>query len=193
MSAASHQTLPFAIKSGSTHLSLAIDAFICLFRAWAVKLGKDLSKIHLPPVAKVVRLSSRSLEFAVTLTDMMVTHGARWTGRKCFFRTFILACLLRKRGVPVAVNVGLCDLKGGRRGRRMDGHCWLTLNGEPCLEEVDRRNQYPHFLAEGLNGVRYWAGFQPVGETGSPVAAGCSETRTVAAESISRPISAGAR
>jgi len=60
--------------------------------------------------------------------------------------------------VPVSMNVGLCGLNGNRNGRSIDGHCWLTLNDRPYLEDVDRQSQYPHFLATGTNGIRYWIG-----------------------------------
>ena len=152
--------------SKSECLFVSLEVFFCLFRAWAVKLGKDMSRVKMPPVGQTGRLSSRGLAFAVSFTEVVVTHGARWTGRKCFFRAFILSHILRKRGVPVFLNVGICGFNGNQSGKGIDGHCWLTLNGSPYLEYAGWQGQYPHFLADGFNGIRYWMGtvessFQP--------------------------------
>lgn len=140
---------------------VAIEVLWGLFQAWVIKLGNDMSRVKLPPLGNMARLSAQELAFATKFADTAVTHGARWTGRKCFFRAFILACLLRRRGVPVALNVGLCSLHQSHKGKRIDGHCWLTLNDNPYLENATMLDHYPHFLATGLNGVRYWLGFQP--------------------------------
>jgi hypothetical protein len=168
MSPVSEHIIEFRRISRSECLFVLFEVFFCLFRAWIVKLGKDMSRVKLPPVgqSQMGHLTSRGLAFAVSFTDVVVTHGARWTGRKCFFRAFILAHVLRKRGVPVFMNVGICGLNGHQNGKDIDGHCWLTLNDSPYLEEAGWRGQYPHFLADGLNGIRYWmgtaeSGFQP--------------------------------
>jgi hypothetical protein len=152
------QTIEFRELSRSQYLFVTFEVLYCLFRAWVIKLGKDMSRVNLPPVGQNSRLSSRGLAFTLNITDAVVIHGARWTGRKCFFRTFILAHVLRRRGVPVSMNVGLCGLNGNRNGGSINGHCWLTLNDKPYLEDVDWRGQYPHLLATGLNGIRYWIG-----------------------------------
>jgi hypothetical protein len=47
---------------------------------------------------------------------------------------------LRRAGLNVELRFGL-DPVDGQHGEA-DGHCWLTLNGEPFLEQRDPRSRF---------------------------------------------------
>ena len=158
MSPASENAIERRIATRNNLFFLSFEVCHCLVRAWLIKIGNGLAKVNLPPVGNLPPLSARGFAFALGLSEAAVIHGARWTGRKCFFRAFILAHILRRRGLPVSLNVGLCGLNGRQNGRTIDGHCWLTLDDRPYLEDGDWREKYPDFLATGQNGIRYWIG-----------------------------------
>jgi hypothetical protein len=48
-----------------------------------------------------------------------------------------LLYVLRRRGHDVSLTFGIGDVGG-----RVEGHCWLTRNGEPFLERTDPRTAF---------------------------------------------------
>ena len=130
-------------------------ALRALAHAWLIKIGKTMRKVKLPSAPGEVRLSEADLSFVIGCTDFLVKLGAKRTGRKCFFRAFIAASVLRKWGVPVTMNIGLRPLPALRKA---SGHCWLTLDGIPFAETGDPHREYPFAIGQGENGVRYWFG-----------------------------------
>lgn len=57
----------------------------------------------------------------------------------CLTRGLTLYRFLRRAGADVALHFGLTRAPGGVAG---DGHCWLTLSGEPLAEKRDPRPLY---------------------------------------------------
>lgn len=136
-------------------LVIAFQATIGLAQAWIIKSRKTMANIRLAPPSNSSCLTDPDISFVLGCSDFLVKLGARRTGRKCFFRSFIMASVLRKWGLPVIMNVGLRGLRGARR---TDGHCWLTLDGKPFGETDNPNRDYPVQLDQGINGVQYWLG-----------------------------------
>ena len=148
-------------------LTLALQIIESLILAWVIKSGRRMARVKLPATPADRSLSERDLLFLINGVDLAVRFGTPWTARKCFFRAFIIASILRKRGQPVEMNVGLSGLHGPLAGKRVDGHCWLTIDNRPFVEPRDPHDEYPDFLGIAPNGVRYWLG---LGQT-TPAAA----------------------
>lgn len=141
-------------------LRLAARALLDLGMAWRLKLGKRVDRVRLPAVREPGRLGVRDVAFAVRWTDRLVALGTSRTGRKCFFRSYVLGSALRRWGVPVVLNVGL--RRGPGAGRAV-GHCWLSLGDELFAEPRSTAEEYPCLLGAG-DEIRYWTGR---GRTGS--------------------------
>jgi hypothetical protein len=139
-------------------LALGVQIFENLIRAWMVKATKKMARVHLPPVQADRQLSKRNLLFVINCADIAVRFGTPRTGRKCFFRAFIMGSVLRKQGMPVTMNVGLCGFGDFPGEQCVDGHCWLTHDDHPFAESRDPREDYPDFVGIAPNGVRYWLG-----------------------------------
>jgi len=77
-----------------------------------------------------------------------------WRRGKCFIRSRALATVLRHRGIPVVLNIGLPS----DPERNPLGHCWLSLGGDLVLEANDPRPKFPISLDCSADGaVHYWA------------------------------------
>lgn len=138
------------------HFHLSIQAFIALLQAWNIKIRRKMSNVQFPPPSnKLNALSINDIDYLTKCTDYLVYYGAIRTGRKCFFRAYILGSVLRKWGLPVVMNVGLYDLVGGCKRH---GHCWLTLNGHILAESSTKVVIYKTKLGSGGNGICYWYG-----------------------------------
>ncbi len=93
----------------------------------------------------------------VRLADSIVYPLTRRGGHYCFYRSVILATLLREQGVPVLVNMGGRNLTSAR----MKAHSWLTLDGRLFHERTDREETTRYCFDMGQNAdgtVRYWIG-----------------------------------
>lgn len=80
-----------------------------------------------------------------------------WFNRHlCFYRSFTLASMLRKRGIPAVMNVGG---RGLGLNEAKKAHCWLTLDDKLFHEQENALELYP--LEMGYNqdrSIRYWIG-----------------------------------
>ena len=138
---------------------VAFGAWKFLLHAWFIKTRSSLSGMALPLLSgRVGGISGKRLSCLVERTDQTVRWGARCTGRKCFFRAYILGALLRQQGVPAVMNVGLREPGPGESGRRVDGHCWVSVAGMVLAECRQPELTYPVFLGESRHGIRYWSG-----------------------------------
>ena len=137
------------------HIIICVQVFTGLIQSWIIKIRKDMRYVQLPSVEVPTQLRDEDVDFVVWCADIMVKIGAIWTGRKCFFRSYIIASVLRSWKIPVIINVGLCNLKVIDKTK---GHCWLTLDGKPFKEIEDLKRKYPQKLGCSSNGVCYWVG-----------------------------------
>jgi hypothetical protein len=137
-------------------LLAAVHVFCALGSAWLLKVRGRISSVSLPDTRCGRCLSEGEVSLVLRLAEWVVRIGTLRTGRKCFFRSFVLGCVLRKHGIPADLNVGLRGLVGSDSRGRVDGHCWLTLCNSPFAERCDPKGDYPHFLGVARNGIRYW-------------------------------------
>ena len=93
------------------HIIICVQVFTGLIQAWIIKIRNDMRYVQLPSVEVPTQLRDEDVDFVVWCADIMVKIGAIWTGRKCFFRSYIIASVLRSWKIPVIINVGLCNLK----------------------------------------------------------------------------------
>ena len=85
--------------------------------------------------------------------DRIVRRTIFWKGDKyCFYRSFAVAAMLRRRGVPARLDFGL-RLSGGRRRQC---HCWVSVGGRPLCEAADPNRNFPVDVGGRGSDVRYW-------------------------------------
>ena len=127
-----------------------------LIRSLGVRISKAKSGVKLPPVANRQIITRRRGDGMVTWFDTLASALLWYNRHLCFYRSFVLAALLRKRGLPVVMNVGGRGL-GMNEARK--AHCWLTLEGHLFHEKENALELYP--LEMGYNrdrSIRYWVG-----------------------------------
>jgi len=111
-----------------------------------------LMRLPLPRVAALItrRPASRRptgaeierLERVMTLAPRI---GRPLVGSGCLTRGLTLYWFLRRAGLDVELRFGLDPEDGagpGDGGELIDGHCWLTLDGQPYLEPRDPRQRF---------------------------------------------------
>jgi hypothetical protein len=84
-----------------------------------------------PPSAAEVERLERLIELAPRVGAPLIRRG-------CLTRGVTLFWFLRRAGLNVELRFGL-DPAGGDD---TDGHCWLTLQGQPFLEKQDPRPRF---------------------------------------------------
>ena len=84
-----------------------------------------------PPDAAEIERLARLVSLAPRIAQPVVRSG-------CLTRGLTLFWFLRRAGLDVERRFGLDP--GG--AQPTDGHCWLTLDGEPYLEQRDPRERF---------------------------------------------------
>lgn len=116
--------------------------------------------LFLPPVA-AVQASLQEQNRLISRVNRLTTLFAGKSRHACFYRSYPLAVLLRKKGVAVQLNVGLMGLGPHQELR---GHCWLSTNGKVFNElEAASSRSYPDFLGQGGEGILYWVNMDQKG------------------------------
>lgn len=116
-------------------------ARICVFAAMAPLL----MRLPLPRLAALLARAPRRRSPPVPADRLAVLVGIAprvahpLVRSGCLTRGLTLFWFLRRDGVDVDLRFGL-DPEDAARG--VDGHCWLTLDGEPYLEKVDPRPRF---------------------------------------------------
>lgn len=129
--------------------------------ATTYKCMKDMSRVKLPEAliteqSRARNADSALVQRAIAGADALTETLVHFTTRKCFFRAFTAAYVLRKKGFAVTLNMGLHHLN--KKDHKVRGHCWLSWEGQPVVETNDPRVRYHQFLGTGQNGVCYWLG-----------------------------------
>ena len=137
---------------------------ICIFfhclgaflEAWRIKCIGGLSGIALPDVLEGEKQLGTEIPFLLACTHSMVRLASAWSGRKCFFRSYIIASVLRRYGQEVELNIGMRNLGAAAVTA---GHCWVSMPDGGLLDESGTLPaEYPVFMARSRNGIRYWVG-----------------------------------
>lgn len=80
--------------------------------------------------AEAAEAMARRIDFWLRAAWPLVRRGCLTRGLTRFY-------FLRRAGFPVALRFGLGEIDG-----RLEGHCWVVLDGEPLLERRDPRALY---------------------------------------------------
>ncbi len=141
---------PTATTGGIFRETLAAVAHVW-FQTRLLRRRTDIT-VLLPPVATVDAGCVDALGL-LRQVDRFVRALVFWTGsRRCFYRSFAAAVLLRRRGVAAGIDFGLRIVES----RRRQCHCWVTVGGEPLGEEPDPRVSFPVAAGSWGETVRYW-------------------------------------
>ncbi len=131
---------------------LFCETLTLLLKAVHVRRNGGAS-LRLPPVAEE-QIPLEAREKLIARVNRITSFFSGQNRHACWYRSFPLAVLLRRRGLAVQLNIGLMGFGPGQNER---GHCWLSLNGE-VLNELDDVSSaaYPDFLGENGLGVAFW-------------------------------------
>jgi len=132
------------------------DTLTALWIAWwhTRLLGRrtDVGSL-LPPVSATRNLSQQDTQRIFQRVRRIVRVAVFWKfSKRCFYRSFAAASVLRLRGLPVRLDFGL-RLAGNRRKQC---HCWITVGGQPLGEGVDPLKQFPIPAGQWKEDVCYW-------------------------------------
>jgi len=141
------------LKNTFAYIEIILFAFILLFRAWRIKKSNNLSTIRFSGSFKCANLSTDMYEFGVACANNLTRYGTLNSGRKCFFKAYILGGIFNRLSLPVIINIGL---KINSRMKSCIGHCWLSINDEMIEEGDDFAKVYLYKLCDGDVGIKYW-------------------------------------
>jgi hypothetical protein len=142
------------VKIGGIGITLLLELIVVLWKAFRLRVlhkGEEFSLPHcdrsrLPTYPNIHRIAA-FIDFTLYLLLF-------WKPGRCFYRSFVLATLLRRRGLPLELNFGL--RQQGRGKWTPQAHCWLTLNGELYREKGDPSESYPVPLGNRCDIIKYW-------------------------------------
>jgi len=150
---------PKSTAFNSHLISLKFFVFLSTLRALIsakyIMLTKNFGKLKLPPINERADLSSAVLATLICRVKKWVHLFSAGSRHSCYYRSYVLAVVLRQRGIPVSLNVGLRNLRSQAKNR---GHCWVTLKGKPIFEFDDGIRLYPYLLKQNPYGINFWAG-----------------------------------
>jgi hypothetical protein len=139
-----------------TETGVLRDTLTALWIAWwHTRLWKRRTDVGalLPPVSATTNLGWEEARGIVRRVDQIVRVLVFWKfSKRCYYRSFAAASVLRLRGLPVRLDFGLRLV--GRR--RQQCHCWMTLRGHPLGEDNDPRNQFSIPAGQWGEDVCYW-------------------------------------
>jgi hypothetical protein len=96
----------------------------------AVPQDVDRRPPELAPMMPMMMMMVRRIDAALRAAWPLVRRG-------CLTRGLTQLWFLRRAGFPVSLRFGMGEIDG-----RIEGHCWLVLDGEPCAEKRDPRPLY---------------------------------------------------
>src|SRR5512145_1153124 len=134
---------------------LTIQVIFLIGQVWLVRRNLGKKPLMLPAVAAEGTVDSASISVIVRHVDRLLSALLSKNSHQCFYRSVILAELLRRKGVPLVVNIGGRSLSSPS----MKAHSWLTLDGEPFHEQPNSLSIYPFDMGYNADrSVRYWIG-----------------------------------
>jgi hypothetical protein len=121
-------------------LWIAREALRALAVAWWIRTARRPEVLRLPPTAPRRAWTDEATPAVVAWVDALVRVLVAWKRARCFYRSYALACVGRRGGVPLLLNLGYRGLGGP--GRPV-AHCWLTLEGELFAERAGTARHFP--------------------------------------------------
>ena len=116
-----------------------LEAAGLLVSSWLLVRLRRLDRVlqSLTPAAGASAPDPAQVEQTARYVDALLRRFPSVGGRGCMIRSLAVYSRARRSGVPVRFHCGV-----RRNGSALDGHAWLTLDGEPFLEPVDPRPAY---------------------------------------------------
>jgi hypothetical protein len=140
----------------SDWLSIIWDTLQALWRACQVRLLGKSTAGCLPPVSEDHSIQGSTRDRIARFVNLMVLCLLFFKPGKCYYRCYAISFVLRKRGVPIFLNLGCTNYL--ELNSKASGHCWLTIKGELYLEKTDPYTRYTHFIGCSGNQVNFWMG-----------------------------------
>jgi hypothetical protein len=136
--------------------ALLRDTLAALWIAWwqtRVTGRRTDVGLLLPPVQPRQSCSAADTLHVLDRVNRIVRVLVFWKfSKRCYYRSFAAASVLRRRGVDVHLHFGL-QLEGHRRKRC---HCWITIGGNPVGEPSDPHQDFPLPAGDWAGVVHYW-------------------------------------
>ena len=161
----SHLNLSADMQARSYSMNLKFSVFLstvcALIRAKYIMTMRNIGRMTLPNINPQSPISTEIMIVIVQWVKRWVHMFSIRSRHGCYYRSYVLACILREKGIPVSLNIGLRNLRSREKNR---GHCWLTLNGKPVFDPDDQvPGLYCHRLKQGNSDINYWIGSNDAG------------------------------
>ena len=137
-------------------IPLTFEILWLMLQARHIRTSKVRNGLSLPVVPMLCRLNLQTAGKIVDWFDMLMSLFMWQNKHICFYRSYGLATMLRKRGLAVVMNVGG---RGLTTKEAQKAHCWLTIDGQLFHEKENALKLYP--IDMGYNRtktIRYWIG-----------------------------------
>ncbi|MCK4798305.1 MAG: lasso peptide biosynthesis protein [Spirochaetes bacterium] len=135
---------------------ITVEIIYTLIKAVKVRRSRVEGAVFLPPVAIPAIINEKMSKKIVKWFDFILSIVLLKTDHLCFYRSYGLAIILRKRGVPVVMNIGGRSLSSPEN---MKAHSWLTLFEKPFYEKPNSIQLYPYDMGYNKErAVNYWIG-----------------------------------
>jgi len=136
-------------------LQLVAEILSAFREVWDIRHGREVS-LPLPIQIESNQTSHGHADAIAGYIDCLVLLFLFWKRARCLYRCHALATVLRRRGVPVILNIG-CRQRADK-SKNLVGHCWLTLNGNLFAESKDPRGLYPIAMCDKPALIQFWFG-----------------------------------
>lgn len=153
--------IPLENVTGTQHIesmrriALTVQVLFLIGQVWLMRRNLGKKPLRLPAVATERTADNTSISVIVRHVDHLLSALLNKNSHHCFYRSVILAKLLRKNGVPLVVNIGGRSLSSPS----MKAHSWLTLDDNPFYEQPNSLSIYPFDMGYNTQrSVRYWIG-----------------------------------
>ena len=137
-------------------IPMTFEILWLLVQARSIRSSRARNGVSLPLVSTSRELNLQTAARIVILFDGILSVLMRQNKHICFYRSYGLATVLRKRGLPVVMNVGG---RGLGINEAQKAHCWLTLDERLFHEKENALQLYPFDMGYNqTRSIRYWIG-----------------------------------
>lgn len=135
---------------------ITIEIIYSLIKAMKIRRAGVEGAVSLPPVVIPEKINEKMSNKIVKWFDFILSITLLKSDHLCFYRSYGLAIILRKRGIPVVMNIGGRSLSSSEN---MKAHAWLTLFEKPFNEKPNSIQLYPYDMGYNKErAVNYWIG-----------------------------------
>lgn len=109
---------------------------------WRMLQGWGVTPRRLPTDSKIYEIATRTTRLA----DIAARHGRY--GGNCLSRSLLLLWLLRRRGIPCGLRIGVRKILG-----EFQAHAWVECFGRPVNDSF---NVTRRFMPFGESSLKLW-------------------------------------